>query len=250
MPTLSKPAKIVTAAMLAIGDELLSGRTKDKNIAYLADFLTVHGIDLKEVRIVADDQPAIVEALNALRHKYDHVFTSGGIGPTHDDITADAIAAAFEVPIDHDPRAINILKSHYAGTQYELTTARMRMARIPDGASLIENPVSGAPGFSIENVHVMAGVPAIFQAMLGELSPGLEGGERMLSATVDCPFGEGTVGDALGKIQKDNPETAIGSYPRHDGKRYMTQIVVRGRGQNSIDRAVKAIHKMLDELAS
>ena len=185
---------------------------------------------------------AIVEALNALRQKYNHVFTSGGIGPTHDDITADAVAAAFEVPIDHDPRAVEILKARYAGTQYELTTARMRMARIPDGASLIENPVSGAPGFSLENVHVMAGVPSIFQAMLGELSPGLEGGTRVISEAVDCPFGEGTIGDRLGEIQKENPDTAIGSYPRHDGKRFMTQIVVRGRDKNAIKIAITAVN--------
>ncbi len=244
-----KSIKIVTAAMLAIGDELLSGRTKDKNIAYLADFLTVHGIDLKEVRIVADEQSAIVAAVNALRQSYDLVFTSGGIGPTHDDITAGAIAAAFEVPIDHDPKAVEILEKYYMGTDYELTPARMRMARIPEGASLIANSISGAPGFKLENVHVMAGVPPIFQAMLAEVSPTLAGGTKMLSEAIDCPFGEGTIGDPLAEIQKQNPETAIGSYPRREGGRFTTQLVVKSRNVKALDKAMGEIRNMLDKLA-
>ena len=167
--------KIVTAAMLAIGDELLSGRTKDKNIGFLADFLTLHAIDLKEVRIVADDHEAIAAALTELRNRYDLVFTSGGIGPTHDDITADAVAASFGVAIDHDPRVIKLLGDHYRELDLEFTPARKRMARIPDGSELITNPVSMAPGFKIGNVHVLAGVPSVFRAMLGELSSSLEG---------------------------------------------------------------------------
>lgn len=165
---------IVTAAMLAIGDELLSGRTKDKNIGHLADMLTMVGIDLREVRIVADDQDAIVEALNALRSRYRHVFTSGGIGPTHDDITADAISKAFGVECIHEPKAMELLAAMYERRGMEFTEARKRMARMPEGATHIPNPVSTAPGFAIENVYVMAGVPQVFQAMLDALLPSLE----------------------------------------------------------------------------
>ena len=201
----AQSAKIITAAMLAIGDELLSGRTRDKNIGHLANALTQQGIELKEVRIVADEDSEIVAAVNALREKYTYVFTSGGIGPTHDDITADAVANAFGVSIDHDPRALKILSEHYAKSELEFTPARMRMARIPEGAGLIENPVSKAPGFILENVHVMAGVPAVFNAMLENILSGLEGGSLILSETVECRFGEGTIGDHLAEIQKANP---------------------------------------------
>ena len=238
--------KTVTAAMLAIGDELLSGRTKDKNIGHLAEVLTLKGIDLREVRIVADDEAAIVGALNALRVHYTYVFTSGGIGPTHDDITADAIAKAFGVPIDHDPRAMKLLGDHYAARGLEFTDARKRMARIPDGADLIDNPVSIAPGFRIGNVHVMAGVPSIFQAMLDSIGPMLVGGDKLISKSVDCPFGEGDIGVALGEIQQGHPDTAIGSYPRFDGKSYSTQIVIRGRDESAVLAAEEAVRSMLD----
>jgi len=243
-----KSIKLVTAAILAIGDELLSGRTRDKNIGHLASALTLQGIDLKEVRIVSDEQGDIVSAVNALRQRYDYVFTSGGIGPTHDDITADAIAAAFGVPIDHDPRAMKLLDEHYASREMEFTTARQRMARIPEGADLIPNSVSVAPGFVLGNVHVMAGVPSVFQAMLEVLLPTLEGGSKMLSSAVECNHGEGTIGDALALIQKENPETSIGSYPKFDGKSYSTQIVVRGREQKVIDLAISDVQTMLDKL--
>ena len=239
--------KIVTAAMLAIGDELLSGRTRDKNIGNLAAFLTVRGIDLREVRIVPDVHEEIVDAANALRNRYDLLFTSGGIGPTHDDITSDAIAAAFEVPIDHDLRAMAILEEHYREIDMEFTTARKRMARIPQGAELIANAVSKAPGFIIGNVHVMAGVPSVFQAMLDEISPRLKGGSKMLSVNIECEFGEGTIGDALGVIQKENPDVSIGSYPRFDGQRFSTQIIVRGRDEAAIERARQATEAMLVE---
>ena len=240
--------KIVTAAMLAIGDELLSGRTRDKNIGHLASTLTIQGIDLKEVRIVADEEEEIVAAINALRGKYTYVFTSGGIGPTHDDITADAVAKAFGVAIDHDPRAMEILTKHYEEMDLPFTSARQRMARIPSGAALIDNPVSKAPGFIIENVHIMAGVPAVFNAMVENIMPTLEGGQKMLSTAVECKFGEGTIGEPLGKIQKDNPDTSIGSYPKFDGKQYSTQIVVRGRDQECIDNAAEEISQMLKSL--
>ncbi|MEM8541835.1 MAG: competence/damage-inducible protein A [Pseudomonadota bacterium] len=234
--------------MLAIGDELLSGRTRDKNIGHLANLLTLQGIDLKEVRIVADEEPEIVEALNALRSKHTYVFTSGGIGPTHDDITADAVAKAFEISIGHDPRAMDILQQHYDHQKLEFTTARKRMARIPAGATLIHNKVSKAPGFIVENVHVMAGVPSIFQAMVEEVLPRLEGGAHMHSKAVECEFGEGTIGDRLGELQKTHKETSIGSYPKFDGKRYSTQIVVRSRDQTAIDAAVEDIELALSDL--
>src|SRR5947208_15279885 len=169
----------VTAAVIVIGDEILSGRTKDKNTGYIADYLVNIGIDLREVRVVPDVEEEIVAAVNALRVRYDHVLTTGGIGPTHDDITADAIAKAFGVPIDLDPRAVAILAERYG--KADLNEARMRMARVPAGAELIANPISKAPGFSIGNVHVMAGVPAIMQAMLDALAPRLPTGEKMLS---------------------------------------------------------------------
>ncbi|MEM7067440.1 MAG: molybdopterin-binding protein [Pseudomonadota bacterium] len=241
-------SRTVTAAMLAIGDELLSGRTRDKNIGHLATALTLQGINLKEVRIVADEQADIVLALNELRKNYQYVFTSGGIGPTHDDITADAVAVAFATSIDHDPRAMAILEPHYQEIGLEFTTARMRMARIPEGASLIENKISKAPGFKLENVYVMAGVPAVFQTMLEEVLPTLEGGAKMLSHSIDCEFGEGTIGDKLGEIQAAHPEASIGSYPRFDGQKYSTQIVVRSTDTLIIDAAVREIHDFLGTL--
>ena len=236
--------------MLAIGDELLSGRTKDRNIGYLADFLTLKGIDLKEVRIVPDEEDRIVEALNALRARYTYVFTSGGIGPTHDDITADAVARAFGVAIDHDPRAMKLLSEHYARREMEFTDARKRMARLPAGSDLIDNPVSVAPGFRIANVHVMAGVPSIFQAMMDSVGPTLKSGVLIISSAVDCPFGEGTIGGPLTLIQKNHPETAIGSYPRFDGKTYSTQIVIRSRSPAANTAAETDVKQMLANLAA
>ncbi len=234
-----------TAAMLAIGDELLSGRTKDRNIGHLAELLTLAGIDLKEVRIVSDDEDAIVEALNALRARYTYVFTSGGIGPTHDDITADAVAKAFGVAIDHDPRAMALLSAHYAERGMEFTQARMRMARLPHSSELIDNPVSKAPGFRIGNVHVMAGVPSVFQAMLQNVMPTLSGGVPLLSHPIDTRAPEGAIGTALGEIAKAHPDTSIGSYPRFDGKTFSTQLLVRSRDASAISRAVADVEEML-----
>jgi molybdenum cofactor synthesis domain-containing protein len=236
---------IITAAMLAIGDELLSGRTKDKNIGYLADLLLIAGIDLKEVRIVADDEEAIVNALNALRHAHDYVFTSGGIGPTHDDITADAIAKAFDVPCEHDPLAMTLLGDMYMKRGVEFTEARQRMARMPKGATHIANPVSTAPGFVIGNVHVMAGVPQVFQAMINNVLPTLRTGAVMLSRSVTSPFGEGDIGMALAAVQKAHPETSIGSYPRFDGKAFSTELVIRARSEDVLDAAEQAVKDML-----
>jgi len=239
----------VTAAMLAIGDELLSGRTKDKNIGHLADMLTLSGIDLKEVRIVGDEQDDIVAALNALRSRYDYVFTSGGIGPTHDDITADAVGAAFGRPVVHDEKAMRLLGEMYARRGIEFNESRKRMARMPDGSRHIDNPVSTAPGFSIGNVYVMAGVPNIFQAMLDNVLPELRTGARMLSRTVKCPFGEGDIGMPLGAVQKAHPDTVIGSYPKFDGQTFSTDLVIRARTEAALDAAEQAVREMLDAVA-
>jgi len=219
--------RTVSAAILVIGDEILSGRTKDKNIGYIAEYLTAIGIDLSEVRVVPDVEARIVTALNALRAEYDYVFTTGGIGPTHDDITADCIAKAFGVPIDVDPRAVAMLKERFSDA--DLTPARLRMARIPAGADLVPNAVSKAPGFRIENVIVMAGVPSIMQSMLDAVAPSLATGQKMLSETIDAGLPEGAVAEPLGAIAKANPDAIIGSYPTFDGTRYTTRLVVRSR---------------------
>jgi molybdenum cofactor synthesis domain-containing protein len=236
----------VTAAVLVIGDEILSGRTKDKNIGWIAERLTEVGVDVKEVRVVADDQDAIVEAVRALSARWTYVFTTGGIGPTHDDITADAIAAAFGVGIDHDPRAVAMLREIFPGAT--LNEARMRMARIPHGADLIANAVSKAPGFRLGNVHVMAGVPKIMQGMLEEIIPTLRTGPKMLSQTVLANAKEGEVGTPLGEIQKAHPEVVIGSYPFQDEQGYNTNLVVRGRDPERIAAAVADVEAMLAAL--
>lgn len=241
MPSASTDS--VTAAFIVIGDEVLSGRTKDKNIGFLADYMTNIGIDLEEVRIVADVQERIVEAVNDLRRKYTYVFTSGGIGPTHDDITADSIAAAFGVSIDVDPRARKILEDHYPTG--ELTESRLRMARIPAGAELSENPVSKAPGFNIENVYVMAGVPKIMQAMVDAIAPTLKTGQKMLSAHVDANMPESRIAKPLGELQAQYPETMIGSYPRNEDGVFSTQIVIRSRNQDMLDTVTKAVEALV-----
>ncbi len=243
-------SEIVSAAMLVIGDEILSGRTKDRNIGHLADILTAIGIDLKEARIVADEQADIVAAVNALRARYTYVFTTGGIGPTHDDITADAIAVAFGVPCEHDPKAMDLLSRHYAARGIEFTEARMRMARMPAGAEHIANPVSVAPGFRMENVHVMAGVPSIFQAMLDNVLPTLRTGVKLLSNTVPCPLGEGTIGGPLGDIQKAHPDTIIGSYPKYRDGTFWTELVIRSRDQAALDAATRDVEAMVAGLAA
>jgi molybdenum cofactor synthesis domain-containing protein len=242
--------EIVTAAMLVIGDEILSGRTRDRNIGHLAEMMTAVGIDLKEVRIVSDEEEEIVAALNALRARFTHVFTTGGIGPTHDDITADAVARAFGVPCEVDGRAYAMLEASYAARGMEFTAARKRMARMPRGADHIENPVSTAPGFRIGNVHVMAGVPAIFQAMLDNVIPTLKTGTKLLSATVHCPFGEGVIGGPLADIQKAHPDTIIGSYPKYQDGAFWTELVVRSRAPDALDRAREAVEAMVAGLAA
>ncbi|MGL5736400.1 MAG: competence/damage-inducible protein A, partial [Beijerinckiaceae bacterium] len=204
----------VTCALLVIGDEILSGRTKDKNIGYIAEYMTNIGIDLKEVRVVSDDEDAIVEALNALRARYTYVFTTGGIGPTHDDITADCVAKAFGVPIDVDPRAVAVMRERFKPE--ELNEARLRMARTPQGSELVYNSYNKVPGFRIGNVIVMAGVPVIMQAMLDGVAPTLKTGRKMLSTTINSEIKEGDLGTALREVAKHHPETMIGSYPYWD----------------------------------
>mgnify|MGYP001810911168 CR=1 FL=1 len=239
----------VTAAVLVIGDEILSGRTKDRNIGYIAEYLTAIGVDVREVRVVPDIEDEIVGAVNALRARYTYVFTTGGIGPTHDDITADCVAKAFGVGIDIDPRARAMLLEYIKPE--DLNEARLRMARIPHGAELVENPVSKAPGFWIGNVIVMAGVPTIMQAMLDQVAPKLKTGVRMLSQTVRADAREGDVGGPLGAIAKANPEVSIGSYPfmAEDG-RPNTNLVVRSRDPEKLAVAVAEVEAMVAALAA
>jgi len=234
---------VVTAAILVIGDEILSGRTKDKNIGYIAEYCTQIGVDIREVRIVPDIEDEIVAAVNALRTRYDHVFSTGGIGPTHDDITADSMAKAFGVTIDHDPRAVAILTDHYPTGQ--LNEARMRMARIPAGADLILNKVSKAPGFTLGNVHVMAGVPSIMQAMFDEVTAKIPTGAKMLSRTVPVGMGEGRIARQLGEIQLDYPDVSIGSYPKMLDGAFATDIVLRSRDEARLDEAARAVEAMV-----
>ena len=234
--------------MLVIGDEILSGRTKDRNVGHLAEMMTAIGIDLKEVRIVSDDETAIVDAVNALRSTYSFVFTTGGIGPTHDDITAEAISKAFGLPCIVEPAAFALLEAHYKKRELEFTPARQRMARMPQGASHIANPISIAPGFVIGNVHVMAGVPSIFQAMLDNVLPHLPSGQKLLSESVHCPLGEGTIGDPLAAIQKAHPGTIIGSYPKYQDGSFWTELVVRSRDRSLLDAALADVKAMIQDL--
>ena len=240
------PKQPVTAAILVIGDEILSGRTQDTNTAYIAKFLGALGIDLKEARVVPDAEGEIVAALNALRARYTYVFTTGGIGPTHDDITADCVAKAFGVSIDVDPRALAILHERLAATGAEMNEARLRMTRIPKGADLVLNKVSGAPGMWLENVIVMAGVPSIMQAMLDEVAPKLKTGVRMLSETIRADAREGDIGSQLGEIARANPQIAIGSYPFFDPQQGPnTNVVLRGRDAAKLATAKTAVEEML-----
>ncbi len=237
-------ASIPTAAVLLIGDEILSGRTKDKNLGFLADYLAAMGIDLKEARVVADAEADIIAAVNALRARYTYVFTTGGIGPTHDDITADSVAKAFGVAIGHDPKAVDILLAYFTEIGREPNEARMRMARIPKGAVLIENPVSKAPGFQMENVFVMAGVPRIMQAMIDEISPRLAKGVVMLSRGVEFLGGEGDIAKPLSEIQDRFPAVIIGSYPFQAPDGFATNLVLRSRDGLALEQALDAVQAL------
>jgi molybdenum cofactor synthesis domain-containing protein len=237
---------IVTAALLVIGDEILSGRTKDKNIGFVAEYLTGLGIDLKEVRVVPDEEPEIVTALNALRARYTYVFTTGGIGPTHDDITADCVAKAFGVPLEHHPQAVEIMRQRIALTGGAMNEARMRMTRVPRGGELVLNKISGAPGFRIGNVIVMAGIPSVMQAMLEYVTPQLKTGARMLSETIRADCREGDIGTELGQIAKKNPDVVIGSYPFMDENGAAnTNVVVRSRDPQKLGAVKQAVEAML-----
>ncbi|MBY0612090.1 MAG: competence/damage-inducible protein A [Beijerinckiaceae bacterium] len=244
----SQAGDLITAAVLVIGDEILSGRTKDKNIGYIAEYLTAIGIDLREVRVVPDIEEEIIAALDALRHKFTYVFTTGGIGPTHDDITADCVAKAFGVQLVEDPRAMSLLLERIKPE--DMNEARRRMARIPVGGELVLNSVSKAPGFMIGNVIVMAGVPAVMQAMLEDVAPKLRTGVRMSSANIDATgFKEGDYAAGLGAIQKRHPGIVIGSYPSltADGV-FRNQIVVRARDLEAIEAAAAEVRAMLASL--
>ena len=227
-----------TAAMLVIGDEILSGRTRDANMYHLAGQLTEQGIDLKEVRVISDDPKAIVAAVQSLSDSYTHVFTSGGIGPTHDDITADCIAKAFGVHINVRDDARAILQTHYDAQKQPLNEARLRMARIPVGASLIDNPVSKAPGFTLKNVHVMAGVPSIFQAMTASVLPSLTGGQPLISQTYRIERGEGDIAAPLGALAEAFPELSIGCYPFQKDGLFGANVVIRGTDSGVLDQAM------------
>ncbi len=237
----------ISAAILIIGDEILSGRTKDANIGAIAERCTAIGIDLREVRVVADDEDDIVAALNALRSRYTYVFTSGGIGPTHDDITADAVAAAFGVPIAEDPRAIELLLQRIKPE--DLNAARRRMARIPHGADLVENTISKAPGFWIGNVIVMAGVPAIMRAMLDAVTPKLAVGARTLARNVAADaIPEGAYSAGLGAIAAAHPRVAVGSYPSFQDGRFRNEIVIRGKDAAEVDAVAAEVAALVAEL--
>lgn len=236
----------ITASVLVIGDEILSGRTKDKNVGTIADVCTSVGIDLQEVRIVSDVTEDIVDAVNALRSRYTYVFTTGGIGPTHDDITADAVAKAFGVALPVNEEARKMLEDRL-GT-IDLSPERLRMARIPVGAELIVNSISGAPGFKIGNVHVMAGVPKIMESMLDTLVPTLKTGKKMLSWSIDCGVGESTVSAALGKVQEQFPDAKIGSYPQMGRLPVYAQLVVRATDPDILAAASKAVAEVVAKI--
>jgi molybdenum cofactor synthesis domain-containing protein len=242
---MSAPA--VTAAILVIGDEILSGRTKDKNIGYIAEYLTAIGIDVREVRVVPDEEADIVAAVNALRQRYTYLLTTGGIGPTHDDITADSVSKAFGVGIDVDDRAKAMMLERFKPE--DLNEARLRMARIPHGADLVDNPISRAPGFKLGNVIVMAGVPSIMQAMLDAVAPTLSTGTRMIAETIPADkVPEGRYAQGLGEIAKAHPGVSIGSYPSFGPNGFTNQIVVRGKDEAAVAAATADVRALVSTL--
>jgi molybdenum cofactor synthesis domain-containing protein len=239
---------IVTAAALVIGDEILSGRTKDQNIGAIASHLSAIGIELKEVRVVADDEAAIVAAVIALRARYTYLFTTGGIGPTHDDITVDSIGKAFGVPVDIDPRAVAIMKPAYEKRGLELTPARLRMARIPEGATLVANTVSAAPGFMIGNVIVMAGVPDIMRAMLEAATQHLRTGAKMNAVSIMLERPEADIAELFSAHQKAYPDVIMGSYPAFIDGRYRTELVLRATAPDRLELAAETLRAKLRAL--
>ncbi|MCC7253082.1 molybdopterin-binding protein [Hyphomicrobium sp.] len=239
--------EIITAAVLVIGDEILSGRTKDRNVGAIAEHLTAIGIALREVRVVGDDRDDIVAAVNALRARYTYVFTTGGIGPTHDDITADAIGAAFGVAVDIDPRAVALMAPVFAARGIELTPARLRMARIPAGAELIANSVSAAPGFKIDNVIVMAGVPDIMCSMLVAVTNQLRTGPKINSVSIVVARPEGEIADLFAAHQAAYPDIAMGSYPSFADGNYRTELVLRSANADLLEEARAGLLTLLAE---
>ncbi len=244
---MSPPEKVWTAGLVVIGDEILSGRTQDRNIAQIASWLQVQGIRLTEVRVVSDDLQAIVTAVNALREAYDYLFTTGGIGPTHDDITVDAVAAALGVAVVIHPEARAILEDYYANKPGGLTEARLRMARVPEGADLIPNRMSGAPGIKIGNIHLMAGVPHITAQMLDSLTGTLEGGRPLISETVGCWVAESEVADMLREIENAHDGCQIGSYPFFREGRIGANFVIRSTSREVLASAVDTLCEALGE---
>lgn len=233
-----------TAAILVIGDEILSGRTRDSNMHFLAGELTRIGITLSEARVVPDIHAEIIAAVRALSARYTHVFTSGGIGPTHDDITADAVAEAMGAPISHRADAMALLQAHYDRSGLPFNEARQRMARVPNGATLIDNPVSTAPGFTIGNVHVMAGVPKIFEAMVASVLPKLTGGPPLLSQSLRVNRGEGEIAGPFGALAAEFPQLSMGSYPFIQNGAHGTNLVVRGTDPGLLDQAMVKLTRL------
>jgi molybdenum cofactor synthesis domain-containing protein len=247
-PSTAKPPKVVTAAILVIGNEILSGRTKDANLHYIATELTAIGIRLMEARVVPDIEKRIVTAVNELRAAYDYVFTTGGIGPTHDDITSESVAKAFSVKLVKSPKAVHLLTQHYG--EANLTAARLRMAHVPDGAALIDNPISTAPGFQIGNVYVLAGVPAICQAMFDGLKGGLARGDPVLSKTVSAFVGEGVIAQDLGQLQLRYPALDVGSYPFFRQGKFGASFVIRGTDEEAIGRCAAELRDIIRKLSA
>ena len=235
------------AALIIIGNEILSGRTKDKNLAYLAEWLNEIGIQLYEVRVIRDDEKEIIDCVNLLRKKYDYVFTTGGIGPTHDDITTDSIAKAFNVELETNPEALKILQSYYK--EGELNEARLKMTLLPKGAELVENPVTKAPGFKMENVFVMAGIPSIMQGMLEGAKAYLKIGNKMTSKSIDVFMPESYVAEELSKMQDNYPEVEIGSYPFNKEGQFGTSLVMRSANLDTLERCASDVAEMVKKLA-
>lgn len=241
------PEAEITAAVLVIGDEILSGRTKEANAGYIAEILTASGIRLHEVRVVADDEQDIVDALNALRSRYTYVFTTGGIGPTHDDITAESIAKAFCVGIDVDERALSLMRPYYEARGVELTPSRLRMARIPHGAELIRNRITAAPGFRMQNVFVLAGVPSIMQVMLDAVLPHLRTGQKILSETIKVAAPEGDIADLFTEHAGEHPGVTMGSYPSFADGKIRCELVLRSIDAQKLTAALSALQQKLEE---
>jgi molybdenum cofactor synthesis domain-containing protein len=235
------------AALIIIGNEILSGRTKDKNLAYLAEWLNEIGIQLYEVRVIRDDEKEIIDCVNLLRKKYDYVFTTGGIGPTHDDITTESIAKAFNVELETNPEALKILQSYYK--EGELNEARLKMTLLPKGAELVENPVTKAPGFKMENVFVMAGIPSIMQGMLEGAKAFLKIGNKMKSKSIDVFMPESYVAEELSKMQDNYPEVEIGSYPFNKEGQFGTSLVMRSANLDTLERCASDVAEMVKKLA-